>query len=178
MKLHNQFKIVKKPIDYLHQLEWNNKLAVGVSRELILSHAGERRNRQDDIYCFEHSNIIFEHPLSLLTPIDFHLLNELNSFIERANENGLIINWLNQYGTFRDRRHTFHTENFVYVAEDAKYILYLCFCILCVAFIILIIENIVYKMVNGLHPQPFWRFIEMCIDPNRYFFLETSNWGT
>lgn len=107
----NLFHLISSPII---------NTSVGVSRELILSHAGERRNRQDDIYCFEHSNIIFEHPLSLLTPIDFPLLNELNSFIERANENGLIINWLNRYGTFRDRRNTFHTENFVYVAEDAN----------------------------------------------------------
>lgn len=47
--------------------------------------------------------------------------------------------------------------------------LFICFCILLLAFVILIIEIIVDKKVRVENSARIWRYIEMSIDYRRYF---------
>ncbi|XP_031634347.1 uncharacterized protein LOC116347768 [Contarinia nasturtii] len=100
MRSLDQFKMVYQPSDYIDQLEWNDKLAVALSRELSRSPTGKDNDSSLKIYCFEHPNNIYEYPLKVLMHKKFSYAKELNTFIRFARECGLIDKWLKEYLPF------------------------------------------------------------------------------
>lgn len=92
-----KFQVVEHPYIFLNKLEWNNKLAVAVSTELSFSRVKTENSQifhQMDFYCFDQPNIIYKYSLKMLTRKSFPYLNELNDFIQRASDGGLIVKWL------------------------------------------------------------------------------------
>lgn len=163
----NIFEVTDHPDKCINELLWNDKLAIAISRELSIC-------SRNNAYCFDHPNIIYEYSLSMLTRKDFPLINELNQFIQGAVEGGLITRWLKRYRSREKEIPPEYTdinwENFsIYVV----FYLGLTF----FAFVMLIIEKIVYRKVREPNSKPFWRYIEMAIDPYRYFFREDLDWA-
>ncbi|XP_031636877.1 uncharacterized protein LOC116349537 [Contarinia nasturtii] len=171
------FKVVNRPDEYLHQLKWNDKLAVAVPYELSRSRTqmgNDQFNARKDVYCFDRRNNIYEYPLTMLVRRDFTLINEFDRFIKHASECGLIEKWLNQY-----RSHVKEKFRISYNSVQTNYfpIMYSFYgLMLLAAFLTFIFERIVYEKVHAPNAPPYWRFIEMSIDPYRYFFLDTFGW--
>lgn len=86
------FEVTEQPEQYLSDLQWNDKLAVAISRDHYLSRSENGLNYQNIAYCFDHPNFICGYSLTMLARKDFSFLDELNDFIQRAVEGGLVIN--------------------------------------------------------------------------------------
>lgn len=168
---------MNRPDEYLSQLKWNDKLAVAVSFELSRSYApmgNVEFNVQRDIYCFDHRNNIYGYPLKILIQMDFPFLNELNRFTQRVIESGLIEKWLSQYRLHGKEK---FQMSYTIVQTEYFYVLFFIFTLMSiVAILTFIFERIVHQKVRTPNSSSHWRFIEMCIDPYRHFFLDTFEW--
>ena len=173
----DKFEVTDHPHQFFNELRWNDKLAIAISRELSLSRNQTQTSHFDSVdsaHCFDHPNIIYSHSLSILTRKNFPLINELNQFIERATETGLFDKWVKRYRSFRGEQlqiqYTIGLTNFIIVMTIYSGMVSL-------AFIIIVIERFVYGKVRSLNSNPFWRYIEMAIDPYRHFLLEDLDWA-
>lgn len=169
-----QFNVVESPEQYLGELKWNNKLAIAISHEKSCCRTqveNSRVNIQNEIYCFDHPNIVHDYSLKMLVRSIFPHLNELNRFIRYASEHGLIVKWMKDYqSTHKGKGHQFQYSKFS--LEFHADILVLFICMDLVACIILFIEWIIHKKNQEQNSKSFWRFAEMFIDPYRYSFLK------
>lgn len=151
--------------DFLQQLEWNNQLAVATSYESFQND----RYLSKIVYCFDKNNNILEYSLNILMRKDFELHDELNRFIQRMIECGLIQKWLKR-GRNMEIEPSFQYINMAF--KHFEFVLTLCTYMLISALCALLIETIVYKRVRAENASPFWHIIHMIINPNRYFLLE------
>lgn len=96
-------EIMKRPTEYLYQLDWNDKFAVGTSRELLYSRTLPENygfNPMSMMYCIDHPGNIHEYWLKILMQKEFPLLEKLNNFIQFATEAGLITKWIKARRSF------------------------------------------------------------------------------
>lgn len=102
---------------------------------------------------------------------DFALINELNEFILRATDSGLINKWLRgkKFETLKEKPQQF--QNISIGISSIIVLLFICTGMLVFALSFFIIEIIVDKKVREEISARFWRYIEMSIDPYRYFLL-------
>lgn len=148
-------------------MDWDNKLAVATSFEQI------RNDRQlsKSVYCFDEANNIQIYPLMFHMRRDFPLQSELNKFIKYMTENGLTNKWdkKNIFGSILEK-----TPKYQYI-EITLQIHLVTECILISlllsTLLVLLIELFVYKKARAQNANRFWRYIEMMIDPYRYFLL-------
>lgn len=165
MEFLKKFKVIERPTEYIHQLKWNNKLAVALYREQFLSHGG---NGNVKTYCFDYRNGIHEHAVSMLIRKNFSYTNQLNAFIRYARDSGLVTKWLSNYRS-HEKEPPFFYRNFS--LQAVSLLLAFIGSMLVGATCIMVLENIVNRKVQMHNSPPFWRYIEMLIDPNRYLFL-------
>lgn len=171
MDLLRKFKLVKNPTEYIHQLEQSDKIAVAVSRELSYLRPIFGNYNFDPfttIYCFEYPENIHDYWLKILVKKKFPLMNELNRFIQCAIEGGLVAKWMKDYKSMKEKtlRYEYRTMN----EEILIFTAVIYWAMLSVALLILIIEQKIYeKMMQETNVAKIWRYIEMYVDPNRYF---------
>lgn len=151
---------------HLNQLNQNDRLAVASSFERI-QYVASINNL--NVYCFKHPNQIYEYSTKFLIRPHYPFSNELNKFIDRASDGGLIIKWLQRYRFPMKKRvehilEPFRAENFI--AQMGVY-----FFMLTSAFCALILERFVYRMVRMQNTWRIWRLLEIMIDSERYFLL-------
>lgn len=165
----DKFEILKDPKDHLRKLEWNDKLAVAVSLARVKH---DKFISRLNFHCFNNPNTIYEYSLKILTSKEFPLMDELNNFIHRASEGGFIVKWLKGFlfGQFIEKKPLFQ---YVEVKiETLKFIFVIFTCLLLAAFLQAVLERIVHRKIQ-VKNTGFWKYVEMTIDSNRYFFIES-----
>lgn len=162
-----RFTVSENLTEYLHQLNWNNKLAVATSFDRI------RNDRvfSKSVYCFDESNNIQTYPLKMFMQKDFPFQRELNKFIKNIEENGLSVKWRKGhiFGSFAEKPPKF--SSYFVSFEVISVLVFICIILLFSAVLILFFEFLIYKKVRTPGTARLWRFIEMAIDPYRYFLL-------
>lgn len=163
------FEIFNDPNIYLKRLEWDNKLAVAVSRE-------QMRNDETlsgmHIYCFKNPNHIYEYPMRILTTKKFRHLSQLNRFIEMISESGLIGKWLRgiQFGQFGEKKSQIKYSE---VDMEVIWVLMVIIAILMLfSTYVLYVERAMDKRDKNKPNARIWRIIKMLIDPDRHFFMD------
>lgn len=159
-----QHEISDNFYDNLRQLEWNDKLSVAASRMDV------RNNRQLSplVFCFDYPNIIHDYSLKFLMRQQCSFMKELDSFIQRAYESGLMIKWLKGKTNIVVEK----SSTFQYIQAKFKQttvLLLICFGMLLFAFFIFFIERNVANFCRAENPRRIWQFIEMMIDGQRHF---------
>lgn len=151
--------------EHLHQLEWNNKIAVAVS----LAEVQNDRRLSNLVYCF--NDPIYEYSLKMFMRNDFPYINELNQFIQQAMDSGLILKWLKgyQFGSSIKRSEKTLYE-YMHNHEALMLLIVFCCLLLSLAFFMWIIEKIVHKKVCTQNSALIWKYIEMMIDPYRHYW--------
>lgn len=175
----NNFQVVKQPDRYFCKLQWDNKLAIAIPREQYRSRSETENlgfNYQNIAYCFDHPDVIYDYSLVMLVRNDFLLLNELNHFIRRAIDGGLVDKWLKRYRSFGIGKLDANDTTVKLETLFIELVIYLGIATL--AFIIVLVERFVYGKVKTPNSKPWWRYIEMAIDPYRYFLLDDLDWAT
>lgn len=102
---------------------------------------------------------------------DFALQSELNRFIERASQHGLLMRWIKKssFSSYLEK-----PPKFIYfeIAMDThKFAQLFFFLFVLISTSSFIVERIVYKKVRANGASRWWRYMEVLIDPNRYFLL-------
>lgn len=169
--LFSEFELVKQPIDYIRQLEWNDRMAVAASHKLSSLSSKSGNDHFDPsmmIYCFKYPEHIHSYWVKMLAKQKFPLLNELNRLIQNAIENGLVEKWLKSFKSLKGKTHQYN-EVFGGEAFVVGYAIYSS--MLLAAMLILIAERKLYPKVREANAARFWRYIEMYIDPNRHFLM-------
>lgn len=155
------FEISNDLNEELHQLQWNDKLAVissfaEVQNDPIISSL---------VYCFKNS--IHEYSFKIFMRDNFPLINELNRFIHHAFDCGLIPKWTKTFQYFTEKS---NKSQYYPVSMTLLMVLSIICCgILLFASFVWILETIVHKKNCTQNSSPFWHFIEMMIDPYRHF---------
>lgn len=162
-----RFTVSENLTEYLHQLNWKNKLAVATSFDRIRNH----RVFSKSVYCFDESNNIQTYPLKMFMRKDFPFQGELNKFIQIIGENGLSVKWRKGhiFGSFAEKPPKF---SYSFVSFEAISVLvFNCIILLLSAVLFVFVEFFIYKKARTPGTARVWRFIEMAIDPYRYFLL-------
>lgn len=157
--------MVNDSSECLHELEWNNKLAVAISRELSIS---SKEVGSDSVYCFDFPNNIYENSINMLLHKNFPHSDDLNRFIRFARESGLILKWLNQYRSYNRQFQSTYTALRL---ETIIILLALIGCMIFLATGTLIFERIVNRKVQTPNSKRFWQYSQVIIDPYRHFLL-------
>lgn len=150
----------------MEQLHWNDNLAVAVSLERVRS---EELISKFGIYCFTGPNHIHGYPLKILAVKEFPLLDDLNEFIKRASESGLIVKWLKgyRYGPTSDKKPLF--EHMEVNSLLMMCVIIILFMTLFVCYLIAILEKKVYEKIHQQNAHSCWRYIDFMMNPNRYW---------
>lgn len=154
--------------EYLHRLGWNDRLAVATS-------FGQIRNDRilsKFVYCFDEANNIQTYPLKVFMRKGFPYQVELNKFIQHISENGLIMKWYkkHKFGPFVEKPPSFQ---FIEITIEMYLVLGSFIIGALLGFvIILFVERMTYKKARSQGAIWLWRYIEMMIDPYRYFLLK------
>lgn len=158
---------MKNPNEYIDELIWNDKLAVAISYARVQSD----RSIFTSSFCFDTFNSINGYSLKFLMRKDFPLINELNEFILRATDSGLITKWLKgkRFETLKEKPPQF--QNISIGISSIIVLLFICAGMLLFGLSILVIEIIVDTKVREENSAQFWFYIQMIIDPYRYFLL-------
>lgn len=151
----------------LQQLHTNRYLAVAIS----LEHAQYTHLiSKSKIYCFENPETITEFAVQMLVRKDFPYLNELNAFINKAKESGLILKWLNE-----NRNHQIHKEmheGYGQINTETFLIIFIAWIGLTfIPSLIFVIERIVFHWAHKQNPTRISIFLEKMINSERYFLL-------
>lgn len=165
----HKFVTVSNPYEYLHELEWNDKLAVGVS-------LGNMQNDEImsrlNLYCFDRLNHIYEYPLKILASKRFQFMVQLNRFIEMANEAGLTVKWLKgiRFGPISEEKPLF--EYAVVSIEVFIVFLIIIFSMFVFTVFVFTIEKITFNKIHSENITKLWKFVDMMINSKRYFLVE------
>lgn len=162
------FEIFESPYDYLRQLTWNDHLAVAISLERVKN---EQLISRLNLHCLSSPNNIHEYPLKILASKEYPFLTELNQFIQMAIENGLIVKWLKGIRLTPSSEKTSLYEYSGVSFESLVILIAIWCCIHLFNCFIAVVEKIAYEKVHVEKVQSFWRYVEMSINPDRYFLI-------
>lgn len=164
----NEFEILEDPNEFIDDLKWNDKLAIAISYTKVRND----RSLFSSSFCFDNFNSIYGYSLKFLMRKDFALINELNEFILRATDSGLINKWLKgkRFETLKEKPQQF--RNISIGISSIIVLLFICTGMLVFALSIFIIERIVHKKIQ-VKNTGFFKYVDMTIDSNRYFLLDT-----
>lgn len=156
----------------LKQLHLNPTLAVAIPREFGRS---IREHLNFPFHCFRRPEIIHSFALKFRLHEDFLYKNELNEFLIVATETGLIEKWRSDTRTRFDRRYAVEeVENGLMTLDNLSGILILWALLNVIVALLFLLEIIVYRQVKRHNARRFWKAIEIIIDPDRHFMLETK----
>lgn len=143
-------------------------MAVAISRE----HA-RHSHSFSNLYCFEGSDILYDHPLTFLINKCFPFSKKLNEFIQMSNEGGLVDKWLTIYRTRvpRNRREQVYNQMKL---EHFHGVLIVWSIMLSIVLSTFLCEQIVYRRARTMNPSRFYLMADMFIDPDRHFMLENK----
>lgn len=158
------FKICNNLDQCLSRLSGNPKLAVAISREHVQNN---RFISTSQFYCFESENI-YEYDLNFLVGKNIPFSKDLNEFIRRVIESGLIKKW------HSDSQIRIPNKYINTIHEQLDGVFLICYTMIVVVIFIFILEKIVYTKVRSPNTSRYWKFIEMLIDPDRHFWLENQ----
>lgn len=167
-----KFKICTNLDECLTQLEDNSKLAVAIS----LAHAHSSHFiPSSQFYCFKDPEIIYKYGLKFWIRQSFPYLKELNEFIRMADAGGLIKKWYSNKLTGVPS-HMRMDNSYKQLKLKHFHGAILIWGMLVAALIcIFILERIVHAKARAPNALRFWKIVEMLIDPDRHFMLE-SKW--
>lgn len=151
----------------MKQLEENSEIAVIISRE----HA-HLMQKTYQYYCFDKSELIYEFALKFSVKKQFAHLNELNSFIKMSSASGLIEKWRLEYQPKVKPITKRHIQPLSTESAFGLFMLFAFYNILLISFSLF--EKYVHKKARETNPLRFWQLIEMLIDPDRHFLLESK----
>lgn len=166
----NYFKICDNLDQCLSRLSGNPKLAVAISREraynslLILA---------SQIYCFD-SEIIYEFDLKFLVNKNSTILTDLNEFIQSAIESGLIKKW--RFDNQMIKLPCKYIQK-VYGQLNLEHhfgMIIIWGLMITFVFFVFLLERVVYRKVRSSNAARYLKFIEIAIDGERHFWLETK----
>lgn len=106
--------------------------------------------------------------MQLLMRKDFPLANELNNFIRQTSESGLIEKWLKRYRSQEQENIYIEYSRFSTESYYMIYGIYVFTSFLSTS--ILALEIVIKKNLKKINSSRLWRYLEMYIDPYRYFF--------
>lgn len=156
----------------LKKLYLNPTLAVALPREFSRSIL---KDLNFQFYCFERPEIIHSFALKFYLHKDFSYKTELNDFLMLASETGLIEKWRSNTRTQFDHRYDpAEVQSGLMTLDNLSGMLLLWICMILIVALVLCLEIIVFRQVKKHNALRFWRLIEMIIDPDRYFMLETK----
>lgn len=168
-----QFEISDNLNEHLLGLEWNDKLAI------VSSHMDIQYDKYlpSLVFCFNHPNIIHTYSLKMLMHKRFPLAKELDKFIQRSFEVGLMAKWLggNAHEIPLEKPPKFQFIQIV--LETISFTVVLSMALILFSISVLLIEIIIDKRVRAIDSNKLWRYIEMMIDPHRYFLLDNLNYN-
>lgn len=159
----HKFKVVEDAGEHIQKIDRHGNLAVAVPRTFVQS---KRFNQGDQVFCFNSPDNIYDYALKFLMRKDFPLAEKLNEFIKDTSEYGIITKWLNEYRYKTGKQTKLEYQTFNEQHISVAWTLFLSLQIF--AFCILLVEILVHKKVQQLS-VPFWRVLEMIIDPHRHF---------
>lgn len=166
-ELLKKFKVCENLDVFLSQHDSNPYLAVAVSLE---NAQNNRLIPTSKMYCFENSEIIMKYATQFLVRKDFPHLEELNTFIQAINANGLIIKWMAD--TRIRPKHQYQSQEFKPVTIDSfKLVFEMWVCLFIGLLLVLIVENIIFHLAHKQNPTKFSQLLEMLIDSERHFLL-------
>lgn len=100
----------------------------------------------------------------------FDLQKKLDRFIEYSIENGVIVKWIRKY-TYRTFDEKWRIQMDQAIAEIFTFFVPIILGLFLGASIIFLFEVIVHTKVHSHGSAKIWRYIQMMIDPERYFLL-------
>lgn len=127
------------------------------------------------LYCFKSPNHIHEYSLKILASKNFPLLTELNQFIQMATEAGLIVKWLKGY-----RFASMYEKKPLFEYIEVKMEMFVCFVIIVGSLQVFTcfigtLEKIAYEKIQLQKVSPFWRRVDIAINPYRYLVFGNYN---
>lgn len=149
----------------LNQIESNEKLAVAVSYEHVRSSLLLLKSK---IHCFDKNESIQEFAVRFLVRKNFTFTNQLNDVIRFANDNGLIVHWL-EMNRMIPHFHDNPTVLSIYVDIQAVWIVFTS--LIGFAVFVLIAERIIHRKSIEINNGRFWFIAEILIHPDRQFLL-------
>lgn len=158
------FEVSENLNENLQQLEWDHKLAVAVP----LGRLQINESTAKSVYCFDKANNIETYPLKIFMIKEFPLQKELNQFIQRMSEGGLIAKWAK--GTnFQSSKDRFQSDQNQISMNIIPVGAIFCSCLVLFDILIFILELIMHKKIRTPGSFRIWRFIELMINPDRLF---------
>lgn len=164
------YKICENLDQCLCRLDENPKLAVAISREYAYN---SHLISPSQFYCFEKSESIYEYTLKFLVRANSTILADLNKFIQRSIENGLMKKW---HSDSRIRTAETYTER-VYgqlQLSGLQGIFIIGGILFALTIFLFLIERLVYRKVRTPNTFRFWKYIEIIIDADRHFWLDNK----
>lgn len=167
-----KFQISTSPIDNLHQLQWNNKLAIAISRNYFND---KQFMSISYMHCIRNDNV-YEYPLTVLASKSFPFMNELNRFIQRSVDTGLIVKWVEgiHYCTSTPKKPLYEYTEVTFDSLSGSLLLWIF--MLATTLLAFITEIIAWRKVQAQNPARIWHYIEMMVNPIRYFLLKDRDY--
>lgn len=166
-----QYTLCDDLIVCLNRLNQNPKLAVAIPREFIHN---ARNNLTFSIYCFEKPEIIHTFAFRFYMHKNFSYINALNDFIKAASTSGLIEMWRMKNRVQFERNEIETRKSGLVTIENSTGLLALWSSLIFGVMMVLCLEIIVHNHAIKPNAHRFWKLIEMIIDPERHFMLETK----
>lgn len=155
----------------LNQLSYDDSLAVFVSLQYVLN---TNLLKGKNIYCFKDFEVINNYNLKILMKMNFTFVDELNNFIGRAVETGLIKKWLKNEETIY--KYTRVDDNYILTTQIMYSGFILCFSVVVFAILVAIAEKVVYAKAKQPNAKKAWIIAEKTFNPYRYFLHNNIRW--
>lgn len=99
-------------------------------------------------------------------------MTELNEFIQRSSDSGLIVKWLegNHFRTSTAKATMFEYAEVNFGSLTGLF--FVGILLLTTVLLVAVTEIVVYKKVQTPNSAAIWQHIEMIINPDRYFLLQ------
>ena len=161
------FEVCDDIDECLNRLEFDDKLAVATSRYHI-----EAMQQQQNIFCFEPSQNIYNYLNTFMIRNDFPMKREFDEILKRIITSGLLSKWQ------KDMRHyrasiELNTQWKILNFGELTYA-FTMFVGLIAALMALIAEIYIYKKANSVNATNYWKFWDKIICGKRYYFLLES----
>lgn len=166
--LDEHFHICEDIGQCLLDLEINNRLAIATSRQHALNH------RISKIYCFDESQNIYKHLISMYVRKDHHAFDNIMIFTIRAFESGLFVKWE------RDSKIAHQAKPKVSTIFSLKLshiygsiFIYLLFAFL--GMIFFLAEMYTFRKARVENSRRFWVICDLLIEGQRNFLVIKEN---
>lgn len=151
----------------LEHLKLNERSAIAISNAFMRTSG---LLGTSTVYCLKRNDAIHEYAVKFLVRQNLSYETELNDFILRTGQSGLITKWLKSINF----RHSVKApmEMTEITLENQKVLMVISCLMILLATIMLVFEIIVRSQVMKDERGHFWCYVERLIDPDRHYFLD------